>query len=135
MLYLDNYLLMILYLFVAIILIFVLFLRVKYGSNDTEEDVEIVEEKVYDTYNSNKPRRNKKHELLNSAYEKNKKLEIKYKKKDGTITTRVIRVIKPVYYDYYGRSNGYYIRAFCYLRNEERIFKVSRILEIKDIEE
>ena len=49
---------MILYLFVAIILIFVLFLRVKYGSNDTEEDVEIVEEKVYDTY---KPRRNKKH--------------------------------------------------------------------------
>lgn len=58
MLYLDNYLLMILYLFVAIILIFVLFLRVKYGSNDTEEDVEIVEEKVYDTY---KPRRNKKH--------------------------------------------------------------------------
>ena len=66
---------------------------------------------------------------------KNKKLEIKYKKKDGTITTRVIRVIKPVYYDHYGRSNGYYIRAFCYLRNEERIFKVSRILEIKDIEE
>ena len=73
MLYLDNYLLMILYLFVAIILIFVLFLRVKYGSNDTEEDVEIVEEKVYDTYNSNKPRRNKKHELLNLAYEKNNK--------------------------------------------------------------
>lgn len=132
MLYLNNYLLMILYLFVAIILIFVLFLRVKYGSNDTEEDVEIVEEKVYDTY---KPRRNKKHELLNLAYEKNNKLEIKYKKKDGTITTRVIRVIIPVYYDYYGISHGYYIRAFCYLRNEERIFKVSRILEIKDIEE
>lgn len=62
-------------------------------------------------------------------------LEIKYKKKDGTITTRVIRVIKPVYYDYYGGSQGYYIRAFYYLRNEERIFKVFRILDIKVKEE
>ena len=51
---------MILYLFVAIILIFVLFLRVKCGSNDTEEDIEIVKEKIYDTYKPNKPRRNKK---------------------------------------------------------------------------
>ena len=50
---------MILYLFVAIILIFVLFLRVKYGSNDTEETVEIVKEEVYDTYKPNKPRRKK----------------------------------------------------------------------------
>ena len=41
---------MILYLFVAIILIFVLFLRVKCGSNDTEEAIEIVKEKIYDTY-------------------------------------------------------------------------------------
>ena len=41
----------------AIILIFVLFLRVKYGSNYPEEEVEIVKEKIYDTY---KPRRNKK---------------------------------------------------------------------------
>ena len=51
---------MILYLFVAIILIFVLFLRVKYGSNNTEEAVEIVKEKIYDTYKPNRPRRNKK---------------------------------------------------------------------------
>ena len=51
---------MILYLFVAIILIFVLFLSVKCGSNDTEEDIEIVKEKIYDTYKPNKPRRNKK---------------------------------------------------------------------------
>ena len=54
--------------------------------------------------------------------------------KDGTIT-RVIRVIKLVYYDYYGISHGYYIRAFCYLKNEERIFKVFRILDIKLKEE
>ena len=58
----------------AIILIFVLFLRVKYGSNDTEEAVEIVKEKIYDTYKPNKPKRNKKHELLNIAYEKNNKI-------------------------------------------------------------
>ena len=45
----------------AIILIFGIFVAIcHYDSNSKKEEVEIVKEKIYDTYKPNKPRRNKK---------------------------------------------------------------------------
>lgn len=59
----------------------------------------------------------KKYELLNWAYKTNSKIEIKYKKYDGTVTKRIVRPITSIYYKKYGVKGAYYITAFCYLRN------------------
>ena len=75
----------------------------------------------------------KKYELLNWAYRTDSKIEIKYKKYDGIITKRIVRPITGVYYKKYGEKGAYYITAFCYLRNENREFRVSRIEYIKKI--
>ena len=75
----------------------------------------------------------KKYELLNWAYRTNSKIEIKYKKYDGIISKRIVRPITGVYYKKYGEKGAYYITAFCYLRNENREFRVSRIEYIKKI--
>lgn len=77
----------------------------------------------------------KKYELLNWAYRTNSKIEIKYKKYDGIITKRIVRPITGVYYKKYEEKGAYYITAFCYLRNENREFRVSRIEYIKKINE
>lgn len=75
----------------------------------------------------------KNYELLNWAYRTNSKIEIKYKKYDGIITKRIVRPITGVYYKKYWEKGAYYIIAFCYLRNENREFRVSRIEYIKKI--
>lgn len=72
-----------------------------------------------------------KYKLIVWAFKNQQKIEIRYKKYDGTISKRVIKPITNVYYEKTGRHGGYYVRAYCYLRNEERIFKISRIMNIK----
>lgn len=76
-----------------------------------------------------------KFELINWAYHNEKKIEIKYVKFDGTASKRVIKPLTPIYKDSFnGAKEDYYIKAFCYLRNEERIFKISRIESVKKIQ-
>ena len=53
----------------------------------------------------------------------------------GIITKRIVRPITGVYYKKHGEKGAYYITAFCYLRNENREFRVSRIEYIKKINE
>jgi predicted DNA-binding transcriptional regulator YafY len=51
---------------------------------------------------------------------------IKYRNKDGNLTERKIEPKKVDITDY-----GYYLHAFCYLRNTDRTFKLDNIEEIK----
>ena len=67
-------------------------------------------------------------EYVKKAIRENKSITIKYKKYDGTITTRRISDIEES--DEFGAG---YIRAYCHLRGEERTFKISRILEVDGI--
>ncbi|WP_026693471.1 hypothetical protein [Peribacillus kribbensis] len=57
--------------------------------------------------------------LINRSLEEKKPLEIIYLKGDQQISQRTILVLS---------VNGDYIRAFCYLRNQKRTFKMSNIL-------
>lgn len=67
-------------------------------------------------------------EYINEAIQQKKEITIKYQKYDGTVSTRRISNIELS--DEYGDG---YIRAYCHLRNEERTFKISRIIEADGI--
>ena len=75
----------------------------------------------------------KKYEVLNWAFKTGSKVEIKYKKFDGSISKRIIKPTTSIYYEKNGYWGAYYVSAFCYLRNEKRIFRVSRIISIKKL--
>jgi hypothetical protein len=51
-------------------------------------------------------------------------VEIKYCDRDGEITNRKIDILYIAASDY---DDGYYIKAFCHLRNENRTFNIERI--------
>jgi hypothetical protein len=51
-------------------------------------------------------------------------VEIKYCDRDGEITNRKIDILYIAASDY---NDGYYIKAFCHLRNENRTFNIERI--------
>lgn len=76
-----------------------------------------------------------KYKLLNWVYQTNSKVKIKYEKYDGTITERIVRPITTIYYKRHGSKGGYYITAFCYLRNAKREFRISRMKYVKKINE
>lgn len=67
-------------------------------------------------------------DYINKAIQENKEITIKYQKYDGTVSTRRISNIELS--DEFGDG---YIRAYCHLRNEERTFKISRIIEADGI--
>jgi ATP-dependent DNA helicase PIF1 len=69
--------------------------------------------------------------MINKAIENKTSLEIVYLKPNDEKSTRVVRPEVVGEMEYRGKK---YLgmRAFCLKRNEERTFRVDRILEIKD---
>lgn len=67
-------------------------------------------------------------EYLDNAIRTGKTITIKYSKYDGEQSVRQISNIQ--YSDEFGEN---YIEAFCHKRQENRTFKISRILSIEDI--
>lgn len=58
-------------------------------------------------------------------------LKIKYQDKEGNVTNRNVVVVSNKYME---RSPyGEYVRVFCLLKEKERTFYVSRMLEVKKI--
>jgi predicted DNA-binding transcriptional regulator YafY len=75
----------------------------------------------------NKPENNIK-ESIKQAIENKKSLAIKYRKFDGTISSREIRnVVFNNSFEADGFHNDH-IKGFCSIRNEERTFKIDRII-------
>lgn len=73
-------------------------------------------------------------EYLDKAIRGGEEVEIKYQKKDGTLSTRIISDIK--YTDKFGnKEKDNYISAYCHTRQEERYFKISRIHEINGVKQ
>lgn len=68
---------------------------------------------------------NNKFELLKEAIINNKTISIEYINSNGTKNTRDINPIKMFY-----KSKNWYIKAFCTLNNDFRIFKFNRVLKI-----
>lgn len=76
-----------------------------------------------------------KQKMILWAYHNQKKIKIKYRSFSGDVSERVIKPITKIYYEKSGKHGGYYVRAYCFLRNEERVFKVSRIESIVDCDD
>lgn len=71
--------------------------------------------------------------IINRAIEKELLLDIVYLKPDDKKSRRVIKPISIGEMEYHGKKyTGF--QAFCTLRNEKRVFRVERILEIKEID-
>lgn len=66
-------------------------------------------------------------EILNQAIENNQKVEINYYSANQGKFTK--RKVKPENIE--RRSGTPYLNAYCYLRNDDRVFKLSRIKDIK----
>jgi len=72
-------------------------------------------------------------ELLSKAIKENKKLEIVYLKPNGKKTRRVIKPLRVGEMKYKGH-NFLGVEALCHLKKEKRVFRVERILELKEAE-
>lgn len=66
-------------------------------------------------------------EKIKIAIQNGNAIEIDYQKFDGTITHRILSELE---YSKEMNSDSY-IEAYCHLRNERRIFKISRIYNLK----
>jgi ATP-dependent exoDNAse (exonuclease V) alpha subunit len=74
-----------------------------------------------------------KRKRIREAIKDNQWLEMIYLKPDDTKSQRVVRPVALSRMEYGGKSfEG--LRAFCFLRQEERTFRLDRILELKVIE-
>ena len=75
---------------------------------------------------------NGKIEVIRKAIENGASLEIVYLKPNDEKTTRVVRPEAVGEMEYRGKK---YLgmRAFCLKRNEERTFRIDRILEIEEV--
>jgi ATP-dependent exoDNAse (exonuclease V) alpha subunit len=74
-----------------------------------------------------------KRKRIKEAIQDNQWLEMIYLKPDDTKSQRVVRPVALSQMEYGGKSfEG--LRAFCFLRQEERTFRLDRILELKVIE-
>jgi len=70
--------------------------------------------------------------LMRSAIKQQRKIEIIYLKNNDVKSRRVITPLLVGEMEYQGKPfNG--IEAFCHLRNEKRIFRIDRILEIREM--
>lgn len=74
----------------------------------------------------------KKLNIIKSAIESNQRLEIVYLKNNDTKSKRIISPIFVGEMEYSGRT---YIgmEAFCHLRNDTRVFRIDRILDIREL--
>lgn len=99
----------------------------KSHSNVKKPDLNnIINRKVDANYNDISANIPDTYDIFKIAIKNNLKMTIKYVSQKNKITTREI-IPKEIY----GEYNNYYLRAFCLLRNEERVFKISRIIEVK----
>ncbi len=74
-----------------------------------------------------------KRKRIKEAIKDNQWLEMIYLKPDDTRSQRVVRPVALSWMEYGGKSfEG--LRAYCFLRQEERTFRLDRILELKVIE-
>ncbi|WP_417558364.1 hypothetical protein [Mesoflavibacter zeaxanthinifaciens] len=76
----------------------------------------------------NKPSNSIK-EMIEEAIQNNYDLSIKYRKFDGTLSSRIISDIE---YNNAFEDEGFYndhIKGFCNLRQEDRTFKIQRIIK------
>lgn len=64
--------------------------------------------------------------LIETAINKNDKIEIVYNDIDGVQSKRIIHPLHLFKY-----KNDYYVTAFCELRNDIRHFEIKRIINIK----
>lgn len=64
--------------------------------------------------------------LIETAINKNDKIEIVYNDIDGGQSKRIIHPLHLFKY-----KNDYYVTAFCELRNDIRHFEIKRIINIK----
>lgn len=71
-----------------------------------------------------KNRDNGKFEILKTAVLQRRCITIRYASSDGAVGERIIQPLK-LYY----KSKDWYLKAFCRLRQEFRLFKINRILE------
>ncbi|MBE6320808.1 MAG: WYL domain-containing protein [Bacteroidales bacterium] len=69
-------------------------------------------------------------EYLHKAITNGDTITIKYIKPNGESS---IRQISEICYSYEFGGDNEYIEAFCHTRNERRTFKISRIIDIEDI--
>jgi len=73
---------------------------------------------------------NKKEEIIEKAIEKGEKIEIVYLKKKDEKSARLIKPLSIEECEYKGYAfRG--LRAYCYERKEERVFRLERILKLK----
>lgn len=73
---------------------------------------------------------NEKFEQLRSAIVHRRKVRIRYAGSDGSTGERIVEPHKLAY-----KANAWYLKAFCNVRQDWRIFKLNRILEIKMVGE
>ena len=66
-------------------------------------------------------------DIINYAYYNKIKLKINYVSFQGEKTERIILPLTAVYIE----NNCAYVKAFCYLRNAERQFRISRITNME----
>lgn len=73
---------------------------------------------------------NEKFELLKSAIIHRKNVKILYASSYEAISERVVQPLKLVY-----KAKAWYLKAFCTKKQEYRIFKLNRIIELKIMED
>ncbi len=71
-----------------------------------------------------------KFELLKMAVLQHRKVRIRYAGTNGDVTERTISPLKLIY-----KSKAWYVKAFCLKKQEERMFKLNRILEFEVVKE
>jgi len=113
-------------------------LEVKYGGKDRIDNMILLCENCHQkkhgrefTYDGNSTRgvvKNKTFAKLQKLRQAqgDKKISIVYEKKDGSVTKREI---EPK--EIYENDNRLYVKAYCYLRNAKRTFRISRIKNIE----
>lgn len=69
---------------------------------------------------------NDKFELLKSAVIQQKSIKMKYAGSDGKISERIVQPLRITY-----KSMSWYLKAYCTLKQDYRIFKLSRIIELE----
>lgn len=88
---------------------------------DSEEWLEV----DFSTW-GNKGRNNDKFELLKSAIIHQKCINITYSNSNGIVSKRIVEPIKMLY-----KSMSWYLKAFCTEKQDFRIFKLTRIIDIE----
>lgn len=73
---------------------------------------------------------NKKFELLKSAVIRQKCVKITYANSNGTISERIVRPLKMSY-----KSMAWYLKAYCTEKQDYRIFKLTRIIDLEVLAE